>query len=136
MQRLDERAAVIAGWMTKADNDLTTALQTLKLGKKAPTDTICFHAQQCIEKSLKAALVYLGIHFPRTHDLSVLSALLPKEYKGWMSPKEQEQMTDYAVTSRYPGDYLPITLKQTRQAVSVARRVRKTICRLIPCDIF
>ena len=33
------------------------AVHTLKLGADGPTDTVCFHAQQCIEKYLKALLV-------------------------------------------------------------------------------
>jgi HEPN domain-containing protein len=37
----------------KAENDLKTAAQTLKLGTDCPTDTVCFHAQQCVEKCLK-----------------------------------------------------------------------------------
>jgi HEPN domain-containing protein len=28
-----------------------------------------FHAQQAVEKSLKAALAYRGVEFPYTHDL-------------------------------------------------------------------
>jgi HEPN domain-containing protein len=31
-----------------------------------------FHAQQCVEKYLKALLVAPGLAFPRTHDLTAL----------------------------------------------------------------
>ena len=48
---------VISEWVIKAENDLTTAAHTLKLGEDCPTDTVCFHAQQCVEKYLKALLV-------------------------------------------------------------------------------
>jgi HEPN domain-containing protein len=40
------------------------------------TDTVCFHAQQCVEKYLKAFLVLEGIDFPKTHDIGKISALL------------------------------------------------------------
>lgn len=39
-------AVVVSEWAAKADNDLTNAAYTLRLGKKCPTDTVCFHAQQ------------------------------------------------------------------------------------------
>jgi hypothetical protein len=45
------------------------AAQILKLGKDAPTDTVGFHAQQCVEKYLKAVLVYRSIPFTKTHDI-------------------------------------------------------------------
>jgi len=41
---------VISEWVIKAENDLTTAAHTLKLGGDCPTDTVCFHAQQCVDK--------------------------------------------------------------------------------------
>ena len=65
---------VVREWIVKADHDLTAAAQILKLGKAAPTDTVCFHAQQCVEKYLKAILVYRNLPFPRSHDLRVLMA--------------------------------------------------------------
>jgi len=35
-----------------------------------------FHAQQAIEKALKAWLAWLDVEYPRTHDLSLLLSLL------------------------------------------------------------
>lgn len=45
----------------QAKNDLTNAAHVLKLAAACPTDTVCFHAQQCVEKYLKALLVLDGI---------------------------------------------------------------------------
>src|SRR5436309_1859575 len=73
-----EVLAVVQQWVQKAENDLKTATYTLQLKEECPTDTVCFHAQQCIEKYLKAVLVYNGVDFPRTHNLSVLIVLLPQ----------------------------------------------------------
>ena len=57
----DKMLIVLREWVEKAENDLTAACQILKLGKFAPMDTVCFHAQQCVEKYLKSILVYHGI---------------------------------------------------------------------------
>ena len=72
-----EVIAVIRQWVQKAENDLKNAAHTLKLGKACPTDTVCFHAQQCVEKYVKALLVLHGIEFSRIHHISALLALVP-----------------------------------------------------------
>jgi HEPN domain-containing protein len=65
MPENDKTAVVAREWTAKADNDLKTAAHTLKLGDKCPTDTVCFHAQQCVEKYLKASLLlYWKSNFP------------------------------------------------------------------------
>jgi HEPN domain-containing protein len=38
-------------------------------------DAIGFHAQQAVEKALKAVLALVGVRFPRTHDLGFLLEL-------------------------------------------------------------
>ncbi|MGB8647236.1 MAG: HEPN domain-containing protein [Anaerolineae bacterium] len=124
MPASDEVMAVVRQWVQKAENDLTNASFTLKLGKTCPTDTVCFHAQQCVEKYLKALLVAHGIDFARTHQIAALRTLLPAAIRPDLSPEEQELLTDYAVSTRYPGDYETISLKEARQAVRIAKRVR------------
>jgi HEPN domain-containing protein len=122
---------VCAEWLAKADNDLTTAAHTLKLGASCPTDTVCFHAQQCVEKYLKALLVMEGIDFPKTHDLKTMMALIPAGLRPDLSSEEQSWLTDYATGARYPG-WEQISLAVARRAVAVARRVRRDIRRRLP----
>lgn len=47
-------------WLVKADHDLKTAKDELATDDPA-TDAVCFHAQQFVEKYLKAYLVFNGI---------------------------------------------------------------------------
>ena len=121
-------------WMQKAENDLKTAEHTLTLGKDCPTDTVCFHAQQCTEKYLKALLVYRKIDFPKTHSISELMALLPVETRPELRPVEQERLTDYATATRYPGIDEPISLNEAENATGTARSVRAFIKKLIPVE--
>ena len=123
---------VIQQWVQKAENDLQTATYTLQLGEDCPTDTVGFHAQQCIEKYIKALLVLHESEFPRTHNLGVLIARLPQPTQLRLTPEEQERLTDYATTTRYPGDYEPIPLTEARQAVRLARQVRQAIRKQLP----
>jgi len=61
-----------------------------------------FHVQQAVEKALKAWLSYLGVSYPKTHDLDELGALLEKA--GQSIPPFAcglLEFTDFAVTFRY-----------------------------------
>lgn len=67
--------AVVREWVMKAENDLKNAGHTLKMGEECPTDTICFHAQQCVEKYLKAFLVgkdiNIEVQFSTTVEMNI-----------------------------------------------------------------
>lgn len=121
----DEALQVARQWIDKAEHDFISARHLLTLKRNCPTDVVCFHVQQCIEKYLKALLIFYGVDFGRTHQISILISFLPKEARPHLTIEEQERLTDYAVTARYPGDYDPISLTEARQAVELARRVRR-----------
>jgi HEPN domain-containing protein len=130
-----ERVFAIAGdWVRKAENDLMNAAHTLKLGARGPTDTICFHSQQCVEKYLKALLVLRAIDFPKTHDVEKLISLLPAAARVGLGAEEQARLTEYATGARYPG-WSEIPLAEARRAVAIARRVRREIRRMLPREI-
>jgi HEPN domain-containing protein len=132
MSEPNEVLSVVRQWVWKAEGDLQAAAYVLQLGEDGPTDTVCFHAQQCIEKYIKALLVFAGIEFPWTHNLGVLIAYLPRQSRPTLTPEEQERLTNYATTTRYPGDYEPIAVAEARQAVRLARRARREIRRQLP----
>ena len=127
----EEVAAVVSEWVVKAENDLKCAAYILRLGKECPTDTACFHAQQVVEKYLKALLTALQIPFPKTHNLRKLVQILPASSQMSLSEEEQGKLTDYATVARYPG-WGEITLAEARRAVALARRVRKHVRSLLP----
>ena len=57
-------------WLTHARSDLKLA--KIGLNKDVLPEQICFHAQQTVEKALKAVLLFYKIDFPFTHDLEEL----------------------------------------------------------------
>jgi HEPN domain-containing protein len=117
---------VIREWLRKADHDLTNAAHTLTLGEDCPTDTVGFHAQQCVEKHLKALLVFRGTPFPKTHDIRALRLLLPPRLRLKLAAKVQDRLTEFAAILRYPSGP-DATLAEARKAVAIARRVRKEV---------
>jgi HEPN domain-containing protein len=68
-------------YIVKAENDLKTAKDEIITGNPA-TDTVCFHAQQCTEKYLKAYLAFNGVNIDkplRTHNIDDVLLVACKE---------------------------------------------------------
>jgi len=127
MPEIEKVITVVGEWVEKAENDLKNAAYTLEMDDECPTDTVCFHAQQVVEKYLKALLVFKGIPFPKSHNIEDIIALLPPSSRPRLSEKDQDKLTEYATVTRYPGDYEPISLDEAKKAVRIARRVKRQI---------
>lgn len=119
-------------WVEKAEHDLLTAEHTLKLKRNCPFDTVCFHAQQCAEKYLKALLAFHSIAFPPQHNLRILMQLIPPEAALGLESKAVIGLTRYAVDARYPGDWESISRTEAKRAVAVARQVREAVRARLP----
>ena len=72
-----EVAHIVRQWIEKAEDDFKAASYLLNLREDCPVSTVAFHAQQCSEKYIKAALTYYLIPFQKTHDLSNLFLKIP-----------------------------------------------------------
>jgi len=116
-------ADLVRQWLQKADNDLRTARHTLLISEECPYDTVCFHAQQCVEKCLKAVLVCSQIPFHKTHDLEELSLLLPSSFGIPVSVEELARLTPHATNSRYPDDWQSPGRDDAEWALAAAERV-------------
>ena len=92
MPRNEHVIKVVREWIEKAENDLKNAAYTLKMGEDCPTDTTCFHAQQCVEKYLKAFLTLKRIDFPKTHDVGELLVLISKNARPQLTVEEQRRL--------------------------------------------
>jgi HEPN domain-containing protein len=125
----DPVAEVVRAWLAKADNDLRSAELLSAVGDDGPPDVVAYHAQQCVEKCLKALLVSTGVDYPRTHDISILVALLSDSgiEAPALSVEEQVSLTTYATVTRYPGGYEPVGGEEALAALEVARRVRSHV---------
>ena len=110
-------------WLVHALSDLKLA----KLGQEDPDilpEQICFHAQQAVEKAFKAVLLFSKVDFPLTHDLQELIEVC--EEAGIALPedlKEVDTLTPYAVETRYPGYWEPITEMDKEEAIQLADKV-------------
>ena len=110
-------------WFQRAKSNMARA----KAGKISPEvlyEDLCNDAQQAAEKALKSLCILHGIVFPRTHDIAYLIELIEK---GNVDIPEEVQkakaLTGYAVETRYPGDYVPVSEDEYLRAVDSAEKV-------------
>jgi HEPN domain-containing protein len=93
-----------AEWVAKAEGDYATARRELKARKQPNFDAVCFHAQQCAEKYLKALLQERRLSIPRTHNLEALAKPLLTEHASLKTLATSfRTLGAYAVETRYPG---------------------------------
>jgi HEPN domain-containing protein len=78
-------------WVEKAEGDFATASREIRARKSPNFDAVCFHAQQCAEKYLKALLQEAGVQFGRTHHLIALLDLLVSNFQSWELLRPQLQ---------------------------------------------
>jgi len=92
-------------WVSKAEEDFEAAISLARPRKKPLWAPVCFHAQQCVEKYLKARLNEASIMFHKTHDLeALLNQVLPVEPLWLAFRSALKRLSDAAVLPRYPGN--------------------------------
>ena len=129
-----ERMKEVTRWTEKAEHDFRAAEPAMALAQEGLTDIVSFHCQQCAEKYLKALLLYLGVAFPKTHDLRLLWDLIPAEVSLGLSREQVIPLNRYVIEGRYPGDWEPITVAEAQLALEMARTVRQAVLKKLPFD--
>ncbi|MHC4644470.1 MAG: HEPN domain-containing protein [Planctomycetota bacterium] len=111
-------------WIAKAEGDFNTAQRELQVVEGRNYDAVCFHAQQCVEKYLKAKLADAGIEFGKTHDLGAILNLLVPISACWQELREDvNSLAGLVVEIRYPG--YCAEAEDATEAMGIARRVRE-----------
>ena len=131
----DVTEEIVRQWLHKAANDLRNISNNLS-AEEVPTDTVCFHAQQAIEKLLKGVLVANGRNATKTHDLvkllSDVSDLIPE----LQSFEERfEEVSEYGVGVRYPNGFSDPTLDEASRAYEIAREVEQIVLEKLKLDM-
>ena len=111
--------------MAYAEEDLRLAKHGLTMSSSCPFRLIAYHAQQCAEKYLKAYLVFKRIDFPYTHNIRNLLQLCDGNWTGEIS--DADELTPFAVTTRYPGEDERVTRKDAQHALDLAKKVRRVL---------
>ena len=96
---------IVREWIKKAEGDYNTALREYRVRKHPNYDAAGFHAQQSIEKYLKATLQMYNIPFGKIHDMLVLMEsclhIIPELelHKDLLA-----YLNQFSIAFRYPGE--------------------------------
>ncbi len=102
--------------LAERDYETFSILRAHPHAKLAPT---CFHAQQAVEKAMKAALVAGQVHFRYTHDLEELWNLLADA--GMPPPQGIEALrclSPFAVELRYDDQVIPLLTREEAEDIT------------------
>lgn len=118
-------------WLARAKSNLRRA----ELGRQDEVifyEDLCFDAQQAAEKALKALCLKQGIVIPKTHSLVTLIDLLEGANLSIPSDvKDADELTRYAVGTRYPGLEEEVDEEEYRTAVSQAQSVVRWVEKIL-----
>ena len=116
----------IRPWIYKAEEDDRAVLTLARKRKDPVPDNVCFSAQQCVEKYLKAFLVLQRKGFPKTHDLvELLNLALEADPLLEVIRPNVRELLPYAVAFRYPGE--EATREESQRAVLAMKKVRELL---------
>jgi HEPN domain-containing protein len=117
-------------WIEKAEADFATAIRESRARKYPNFDAVCFHAQQCVEKYLKAILIDNQKGFSKTHDLEfLLDELLPVYPTMEAARSDFQILTQYAVQYRYPGE--SADKDEATETIKILKRIRTELRLLV-----
>jgi HEPN domain-containing protein len=113
-------------WLFRANEDIAVIEKLFESGPDLYASIICFHAQQAVEKFLKAFLVFHNIDFPKTHDLDFL-LLECQKISNVNFDVDLGSLTDFGVSVRYPDDFYVPDKEETIQFRDIALKVKKIV---------
>ncbi len=120
----DERTATVIpiDWLQRAKSNLIRARQPKS--EEVFWEDLCFDAQQAVEKALKALLLFRNIQFRFVYDIAELLTNL--EQNGISVPeniRSAAELTNYAVTARYPSPMEPVSEDEYKDAFEIGKSV-------------
>ena len=120
-----EMNPVTLEWIELAEEDYAIA-KLIQREQLAMLNGMCFHAQQCVEKYLKAWLQEMNIPIPRTHNLEELLNLILPTIPTWRAWKvEISKLSKHAVETRYVGQ--SPTAEDVDQVMQTCEMIRQEV---------
>lgn len=94
--------AITREWLDRAGDDLQAA--DLLLTRPDLTNMVAFHAQQTVEKSLKAMLEEYDVASIKTHSLIRLYGMVQEHMSFPVDQDMLDRLESVYIESRYPGE--------------------------------
>jgi HEPN domain-containing protein len=74
---------IVIEWISKAEEDWRVASREIEVIRNPSFGAVCYHAQQCAEKFIKAMLIFKNIRPEFSHDLIKLSNKFSEVHNDW-----------------------------------------------------
>lgn len=125
-----EKREYINNWLFRAREDISVIQNLEQTGIEFYVSSICFHAQQAVEKYLKAFLILHDIDFPRTHDVDYL-LLEARKIDVISFDFDFKSLTEFGVSVRYPDDFYIPGIIETKEYIEIAKDISDLVERII-----
>ena len=106
-------------WIDRAKGSFEIA--QIKIAGHIYYEDLCYQVQQAVEKAFKGLLIFYGVEPEFTHNIELLLKELKKFTDIPEEVNEATDLTNYAVETRYPGEYDEITKEEYEKAVKIAK---------------
>ena len=117
----------IEKWLFRANEDIAVCLKLKETDSEFYASSICFHAQQAVEKFLKSYLTYFGIDFPRTHDVDFLLGECSRVNPSIFSDIDFKDLSEYGVSLRYPNDFYIPSIDEIDYYVNISLTIKAIV---------
>lgn len=117
-----EKEEYIRNWLYRAREDIAVMEKLGESGIGFYTSTICFHAQQAVEKYLKSFLIFNDVDFLLDECRKIDNTNFRFDFKS---------LTEFGVSVRYPDDFYVPGVKETEEYYKIAISVKNTVENLL-----
>ncbi len=124
--------------LTQASRRLETAKREAKTGSPAYSFR---SAQECAELSLKAALRFVGVEYPKHHDVSNVLVQMAKRFPRWFDTEKFAEISRRLAEKREPAMYGDesagigpdqlFTKKEAVSATAFAKEINNACAKLV-----
>ncbi len=117
---------LVKEWIIKSQNDIKSAEILYK--ENGPTDALCFHCHQAVEKILKGFMIFSKKEFPKTHDLIYLLNLCKKIDEGFEGVKDKASFLNrFYIETRYPPEIVVYSRQESQEVLECAQKLTQFI---------
>ena len=122
-----DKSEYIQHWLFRANEDISVIENLFRSNPEKFSSSICFHAQQAVEKFLKVYLISIDVDFPRTHDLDYLLSECMKNDTTSFKDLNLKSLTDFEVSIRYPDDFYIPDISEIKYYRDIALEIKSLV---------
>ena len=125
-----DKSEYIGNWLFRANEDIAVIHSLTSIDLEFYTSTICFHAQQAVEKFLKAFLIYHNKEIERTHNLYYLQKKC-SEINNSIGRIDLKELNFFGISVRYPDEFYIPSVEEAKEYISIAQKIESLVISIV-----